>query len=223
MATTSPLCWQGLGSISEGMIEKSSFPRFPAGCVRRSRHVDRSGGSCLLDGQWRSQEDLDFAAVQRSNPEMERRCQEVIDRCWSRGSDNPILLFMMSGLVVSNALPELVHDAGRGEVSNCVRCRMTNQGMSPLEIWCNEAQERYVLAIDAERLEAFEAICERERCPYASGQATVEENLLLGDSHFENHPSIFLMPLLFGKPPRMLRESGIVHSPNQTWNLPVLH
>lgn len=170
--------------------------------------IGLGGGAASSMASGASQEDLDFASVQRSNPEMERRCQEVIDRCWSRGSDNPILFIHDVGAGgLSNALPELVHDAGRGGSFELRQVPNDEPGMSPLEIWCNEAQERYVLAIDAERLEAFEAICERERCPYAVvGQATVEENLLLGDSHFENHPINIPMPLLFGKPPRMLRE-----------------
>lgn len=200
----------GLGSISEGMIEKSSFPPGSQLVVLGgpAMLIGLGGGAASSMASGASQEDLDFASVQRSNPEMERRCQEVIDRCWSRGSDNPILFIHDVGAGgLSNALPELVHDAGRGGSFELRQVPNDEPGMSPLEIWCNEAQERYVLAIDAERLEAFEAICERERCPYAVvGQATVEENLLLGDSHFENHPINIPMPLLFGKPPRMLRE-----------------
>ena len=200
----------GLGSISEEMIEKCSFPPGSQLVVLGgpAMLIGLGGGAASSMTSGSSQEDLDFASVQRSNPEMERRCQEVIDRCWSSGADNPILFIHDVGAGgLSNALPELVHDADRGGSFELRQVPNDEPGMSPLEIWCNEAQERYVLAIDAERLEAFEAICERERCPYAVvGQATAEDRLLLGDSFFENHPIDIPMPLLFGKPPRMLRD-----------------
>ncbi|MCB1872444.1 MAG: phosphoribosylformylglycinamidine synthase [Gammaproteobacteria bacterium] len=200
----------GLGSISEAMVEKSSFPPGAQLVVLGgpAMLIGLGGGAASSMASGTSQEDLDFASVQRANPEMQRRCQEVIDQCWSRGPDNPILFIHDVGAGgLSNALPELVHDAGRGGSFELRQVPNDEPGMSPLEIWCNEAQERYVLAIDAERLEPFEAICERERCPYAVvGQATVEERLLLGDGFFENHPIDIPMPLLFGKPPRMLRD-----------------
>ncbi|HXK57630.1 MAG TPA: AIR synthase-related protein, partial [Gammaproteobacteria bacterium] len=200
----------GVGSISEGMIEKCSFPPGSQLVVLGgpAMLIGLGGGAASSMASGASQEDLDFASVQRSNPEMERRCQEVIDRCWSSGAENPILFIHDVGAGgLSNALPELVHDAARGGSFELRQVPNDEPGMSPLEIWCNEAQERYVLAIDTERLEAFEAICERERCPYAVvGQATADERLLLGDSYFENHPIDIPMPLLFGRPPRMLRD-----------------
>ena len=200
----------GLGSISEGMIEKRVFPAGSQLVVLGgpAMLIGLGGGAASSMASGTSQEDLDFASVQRSNPEMERRCQEVIDRCWSLAEENPILFIHDVGAGgLSNALPELVHDAGRGGSFELRQVPNDEPGMSPLEIWCNEAQERYVLAIDADRLELFEQICERERCPYAVvGQATEEEYLCLGDGHFENQPIDIPMPLLFGKPPQMQRD-----------------
>jgi phosphoribosylformylglycinamidine synthase len=170
--------------------------------------IGLGGGAASSMASGASAEDLDFASVQRSNPEMERRCQEVIDRCWGQGRDNPILwLHDVGAGGLSNALPELVHDSGRGGRFELRLVPNEEPGMSPMQIWCNESQERYVMAVTAERLEDFKALCERERCPYAVvGEATAEEHLLLGDAHFDNNPIDIPMPLLFGKPPRMLRE-----------------
>src|SRR5690606_3854446 len=121
-------------------------------------------------------EDLDFASVQRGNPEMQRRCQEVIDRCAALGADNPILSVHDVGAAgLSNALPDLVNDGGRGGRFELRAVPGDDPGMSPLEIWCNESQERCVMAVDSARLDAFTALCERERCPYAVlGEATEE-------------------------------------------------
>jgi phosphoribosylformylglycinamidine synthase len=200
----------GIGSIREELIEKGSFPAGSPLVVLGgpAMLIGLGGGAASSMASGTSQEDLDFASVQRSNPEMERRCQEVIDRCWARGDQNPILFIHDVGAGgLSNALPELVHDGGRGGSFELRQVPNDEPGMSPLEIWCNEAQERYVMAIDADRLETFKEICERERCPYAVvGQATDEQHLLLGDAHFENDPIDIPMPLLFGKPPRMLRD-----------------
>ena len=200
----------GLGNIREEHIEKHDFPAGSPLVVLGgpAMLIGLGGGAASSMASGTSAEDLDFASVQRSNPEMERRCQEVIDRCWARGAENPILFIHDVGAGgISNALPELVHDAGRGGRFELRTVPNDDPGMSPMEIWCNEAQERYVMAIDSARLEAFKAICERERCPYAVvGEATDEEHLLLGDAHFENNPIDISMPLLFGKPPRMLRD-----------------
>src|SRR5690606_20745478 len=112
--------------------------------------------------------ELDFASVQRENPEMQRRCQEVIDQCWQRGDNNPIAFIHDVGAGgLSNALPELVKDGESGGIFQLRNIPNDEPGMSPLEIWCNEAQERYVLAVMPDQLETFEAICRRERCPYA--------------------------------------------------------
>ncbi len=200
----------GLGNIREEHIEK---PPFPAGSPLvvlggPAMLIGLGGGAASSMASGTSTEDLDYASVQRANPEMERRCQEVIDRCCARGEESPILFIHDVGAGgLSNALPELVHDAGLGGNFELRTIPTADPGMSPMEIWCNEAQERYVLAIDAERLEEFQAICERERCPYAVvGEAVDEEHLLLGDALFENNPIDMPLGLLFGKPPRMVRD-----------------
>jgi len=201
----------GLGNIRPEHIEKTSFPSGSPLVVLGgpAMLIGLGGGAASSMASGTSAEDLDFASVQRSNPEMERRCQEVIDACWARGQENPILFIHDVGAGgLSNALPELVHDAGRGGRFELRAVPNDDPGMSPMEIWCNEAQERYVMAIDSDRLEEFKAICERERCPYAVvGEATEDERLVLGDAYFDNNPIDMPMPLLFGKPPRMLREA----------------
>ena len=156
--------------------------------------------------------DLDFDSVQRGNPEMERRAQEVIDRCWQLGEANPILSIHDVGAGgLSNALPELVHGGGRGGRFELRAAPSEESGMSPREIWCNEAQERYVLAIPPARLEEFRAICERERCPFAVlGEATDENHLLVTDSHFGNAPVDVSLDVILGKPPKMTR--NVVHA-----------
>ncbi|MBP9654632.1 MAG: phosphoribosylformylglycinamidine synthase [Rhodocyclaceae bacterium] len=155
--------------------------------------------------------DLDFASVQRGNPEIQRRAQEVIDRCWQMSwqeGGNPILSIHDVGAGgLSNALPELAHGAGRGARFELRRVPIEEPGMSPREIWCNEAQERYVLAIAPERLDDFRAICERERCPFAVlGEATADGRLVVADSHFGNKAVDMDMEVLLGKPPKMTRE-----------------
>ncbi len=200
----------GLGNIRPEHVVKRPFPAGSPLVVLGgpAMLIGLGGGAASSMASGASAEDLDFASVQRANPEMQRRCQEVIDRCCARGEDSPILFIHDVGAGgLSNALPELVHDAGRGGRFELRAVPNDDPGMSPMEIWCNESQERYVLAIAAERLEEFKAICERERCPYAVvGETTAEEHLLLGDAHFGNTPIDMPMPLLFGKPPRMLRE-----------------
>ena len=200
----------GLGSIREAHIEKRNFPAGSPLVVLGgpAMLIGLGGGAASSMASGTSAENLDFASVQRSNPEMERRCQEVIDRCWAMGDENPILFLHDVGAGgLSNALPELIHDSGRGGCFELRAVPSDEPGMSPMEIWCNEAQERYVLALDVTMLETFEGICERERCPYAVvGYATDEEQLLLGDGQFENQPIDIPMNLLFGKPPRLLRE-----------------
>ncbi len=200
----------GLGNIRGEHIEKTTFPGGSPLVVLGgpAMLIGLGGGAASSMASGTSAEDLDFASVQRSNPEMERRCQEVIDACWSRGSDNPILFIHDVGAGgLSNALPELVHDAGRGGRFELRTVPNDDPGMSPMEIWCNESQERYVMAVDVDRLDEFKAICERERCPYAVvGEAIDEEHLILGDAHFDNNPIDIPMPLLFGKAPRMLRD-----------------
>ena len=152
--------------------------------------------------------DLDFDSVQRGNAEIQRRAQEVIDRCWQLGAANPILSIHDVGAGgLSNAFPELVHGGGAGAVFDLRKVPSEEPGMAPREIWCNEAQERYVLAIRAEDRERFRAICERERCPFAVvGTATARGQLVVTDPHFDNRPVDMDLDVLFGKPPKMTRD-----------------
>jgi len=200
----------GLGNIREEHIEKGEFPAGSPLIVLGgpAMLIGLGGGAASSMASGASAEDLDFASVQRANPEMERRCQEVIDRCWMRGVNNPILFIHDVGAGgLSNALPELVHDGNRGGKFELRNVPNGDPGMSPVEIWCNESQERYVMAVDQNRLDEFKAICERERCPYAIvGEATDEHHLILGDAHFDNNPIDMPMPLLFGNSPKMLRD-----------------
>ncbi|WP_312798277.1 phosphoribosylformylglycinamidine synthase [Pseudomonas sp.] len=171
--------------------------------------IGLGGGAASSMSTGSSSADLDFASVQRENPEMERRCQEVIDRCWQMGDKNPITFIHDVGAGgLSNAFPELVNDAGRGGRFELRNVPNDEPGMSPLEIWCNESQERYVLSVDAENFETFKAICERERCPFAVvGEATEEHRLTVADSHFENNAVDMPLEVLLGKPPRMHRSA----------------
>jgi len=200
----------GMGNIREEHVEKGSFPAGSPLIVLGgpAMLIGLGGGAASSMASGTSAEDLDYASVQRANPEMERRCQEVIDRCWAMGDDSPILFIHDVGAGgLSNALPELVHDGGLGGNFELRTVPCDDPGMSPMEIWCNESQERYVMAVNQEQLAEFEAICERERCPYAVvGQAVDAQHLLLGDAHFETNPIDMPLPLLFGKPPRMLRD-----------------
>ncbi|HYD85459.1 MAG TPA: phosphoribosylformylglycinamidine synthase, partial [Opitutus sp.] len=169
--------------------------------------IGLGGGAASSVASGQGSEDLDFASVQRDNAEMERRCQEVIDRCWALGTENPIAFIHDVGAGgLSNALPELVNDGGRGGKFNLRKIPNDEPGMTPLEIWCNESQERYVLAIPARRIDTFAQLCERERCPFAIvGEATEEKRLVLEDPHFENKPIDLPLEVLLGKPPRMHR------------------
>ena len=170
--------------------------------------IGLGGGAASSMSSGASAEDLDFASVQRGNPEMERRAQEVIDACWALGEANPIVSIHDVGAGgLSNAVPELVNDSGRGGRFELRTIPNDDPGMSPMQVWCNESQERYVLAIDRAHLEDFEALCRRERCPYAVlGEATQQQQLVLGDRHFDNTPIDLPMSLLLGKPPKMLRD-----------------
>ncbi len=170
--------------------------------------IGLGGGAASSMDTGANQEDLDFDSVQRGNPEIERRAQEVIDRCWALGDANPILSIHDVGAGgLSNALPELAHSAHRGARFELRDVPSEEPGMSPLQIWCNEAQERYVLAIAPADLDRFRALCERERCPFAVvGKATADGMLRVHDRLFENHPVDMEMAVLLGKPPKMLRD-----------------
>lgn len=171
-------------------------------------NIGLGGGAASSMASGESNEDLDFASVQRENPEMERRCQEVIDACWQLGKDNPIQFIHDVGAGgLSNALPELVSDGGRGGRFELRAVPNDEPGMAPLEIWCNESQERYVLSVSPNDLSRFAAICERERAPFAVvGEATLEEHLLLNDEAFGNQPIDMPLDVLLGKPPKMHRD-----------------
>ncbi|MDZ4336250.1 MAG: phosphoribosylformylglycinamidine synthase, partial [Pseudomonas sp.] len=172
--------------------------------------IGLGGGAASSVATGASSADLDFASVQRENPEMERRCQEVIDRCWQLGDHNPIAFIHDVGAGgISNAFPELVNDGGRGGRFELRNVPNDEPGMAPHEIWSNESQERYVLAVSAVDFERFKAICERERCPFAVvGEATEEAHLTVTDSHFANTPVDMPLEVLLGKPPRMHRSAA---------------
>jgi len=200
----------GLGAIREQHIDKNNMPPETQLIVLGgpAMLIGLGGGAASSVASGDSSEALDFASVQRGNPEMERRCQEVIDRCWQLGEENPIVsLHDVGAGGISNALPELVNDSERGAVFE-LRCVPNDEpGMSPVQIWCNESQERYVLGIPRNRLEQFRDMCDRERCPFAVvGEVKIDRDLTLNDSHFENSPVDIPMDLLFGKPPKMLRD-----------------
>ena len=174
----------GLGNIRDGHVRKGAIAPGDKLVVLGgpAMLIGLGGGAASSVASGHGSEDLDFASVQRDNAEMERRCQEVIDRCWALGDDNPIAFIHDVGAGgVSNALPELVNDGGRGGRFNLRALPCDEQGMSPLEIWCNEAQERYVLAIQPSDLDTFTAICARERCPFAVlGAATGKRAEIVG-------------------------------------------
>ncbi|SHE59580.1 phosphoribosylformylglycinamidine synthase [Modicisalibacter ilicicola DSM 19980] len=200
----------GYGNIREGHVQKGEIPIGAKLIVMGgpAMLIGLGGGAASSMASGHSSADLDFASVQRDNPEMERRAQEVIDRCWALGSDNPIRFIHDVGAGgLSNALPELVKDGGRGGRFELRAVPNAEPGMSPLAIWCNEAQERYVLAVAAEDIDTFDALCERERCPYAVvGEASEAHHLTVHDAHFETTPIDLPMSVLFGKPPKMQRE-----------------
>ncbi len=170
--------------------------------------IGLGGGAASSMDTGANAENLDFDSVQRGNPEMQRRAQEVIDRCWQMGKHNPILSIHDVGAGgISNALPELVHGGGKGAKFELRAVPSEERGMSPMQIWSNEAQERYVLAIPPERLEEFTAMCERERCPFAVlGKAVVGDQLTVHDAEFNNHPVNMPLSVLLGKPPKMTRK-----------------
>lgn len=200
----------GLGNIRAEHVIKTGIPAGTKLVLLGgpAMLIGLGGGAASSMASGSSSEDLDFASVQRDNPEMERRCQEVIDQCWQLGERNPIAFIHDIGAGgLSNAFPELVSDCDKG---GCIQLRNVpsdEPGMSPLEIWCNESQERYSLAVKPEDWDRFEAICQRERCLYAViGEATDEQQLVVEDAHFNNTPVDMPLNVLLGKPPKMLRQ-----------------
>lgn len=199
----------GYGNIRAQHVQKGEIPVGGKLIVMGgpAMLIGLGGGAASSMASGESSADLDFASVQRENPEIERRAQEVIDRCWALGEKNPIRFIHDVGAGgLSNALPELVKDGNRGGLFDLRAVPNAEPGMSPLEIWCNEAQERYVLAVAPEDLDTFDALCKRERCPYAVvGEAQAEHHLEVRDGHFETKPVDLPMSVLFGKPPKMTR------------------
>jgi len=200
----------GLGNIRDEHVIKRKLPVGAEIIVLGgpAMLIGLGGGAASSMQAGASAEDLDFASVQRANAEIERRAQEVIDRCWALGRDNPIITIHDVGAGgLSNALPELVHDSDLGAEFELRDIPSAETSLSPLEIWCNEAQERYVLGISKESLGLFTEICERERCPFAVvGVTTKNKQLIVKDRLSGNNPIDLPMTTLFGKPPKMTRQ-----------------
>ncbi|MEK9803860.1 MAG: phosphoribosylformylglycinamidine synthase, partial [Curvibacter sp.] len=199
----------GVGAIDAQLTKKIEFP---AGTLLiqlggPGMRIGMGGGAASSMATGANAAELDFDSVQRGNPEIERRAQEVINHCWSQGAKNPILAIHDVGAGgLSNAFPEITNDAGRGARFDLRAVPLEESGLAPKEIWCNESQERYVLAIAPESLETFKAFCERERCPFAVvGVATDERQLVLADEGQES-PVDMPMDVLLGKPPKMHRD-----------------
>ena len=204
----------GIGAIRPGHVAKAPVPAGAALIVLGGPAflIGLGGGAASSLAQGASHEELDFASVQRDNAEIERRCQEVIDRCWAQGAANPILSIHDVGAGgLSNALPELVHDAGLGARLDLRAIPSGEPDLSPLELWCNEAQERYVLAIAPDRLADFAALCARERAPWAQlGTATDDGRLVLADAASPHAAVDVALEMMLGKPPRMQRRAETI-------------
>ena len=183
--------------------------------------IGLGGGAASSQGSGAGEEDLDFASVQRGNPEIQRRAQEVIDACWTLGDENPILSIHDIGAGgLSNAVPEIVDQSERGVRVELRAVPNDEPGMTPMELWCNESQERYVLTIAASSLEKFASICERERCPYAViGELTAERDLIVADARFGNEPAAMPMDVLLGKTPKMTRQAQRAVPAPPGWSL----
>lgn len=204
----------GLGVIDSELTKKIEFP---AGTLLiqlggPGMRIGMGGGAASSMATGTNAAELDFDSVQRGNPEIERRAQEVINHCWAQGDKNPILAIHDVGAGgLSNAFPELTNDAGRGARFDLRAVKLEESGLAPKEIWSNESQERYVLAIAPESLDEFTAFCERERCPFAViGVATEERQLVLEDTAVESgdqkFPVDMPMNVLLGKPPKMTKD-----------------
>ena len=200
----------GMGNIRPGLVDKQSISTGTPIVVigGPAMLIGLGGGAASSQASGEGSEDLDFASVQRENPEMQRRCQEVINHCWALGEKNPIVSIHDVGAGgLANAIPEIIHDSERGGRFELRSIQSDDPGMSPMQVWCNESQERYVVAVFPEYLERFEDFCRRERCPYAVvGQATDAGRLVLEDQHFSNTCIDIPMSLLFGNTPEMVRD-----------------
>jgi len=200
----------GLGSISASQTHKIAFP---AGTLLiqlggPGMRIGMGGGAASSMAAGANAASLDFDSVQRGNPEIERRAQEVINHCWALGDSNPILAIHDVGAGgISNAFPELVDGAGKGARFDLRQVPLEESGLAPKEVWCNESQERYVMAVSPEVLQVFRAMCERERCPFAVvGVTTEERELVLEDGPGGDRSIAMPMDVLLGKPPKMLRD-----------------
>ncbi len=213
----------GIGSIRKQHIHKNEIPEKSKLIVLGgpAMLIGLGGGAASSVASGKSDAELDFASVQRDNPEIQRRCQEVIDRCWALGDSNPIISIHDVGAGgLSNALPELVHESHRGATFSLRDIPNDDRSMSPMEIWCNESQERYVMAINPESLTLFEDLCQRERAPYAViGEANLSGQLILEDSEFKNRPIDIPLEILLGKPPKMHR--NVEHTTFKSDEIPV--
>ena len=212
----------GLGSIQAQQTHKDEIPE-GALLIQLggpSMLIGLGGGAASSMNTGTNDASLDFNSVQRGNPEIERRAQEVIDRCWQLGDKNPIISIHDVGAGgLSNAFPELVNDAGRGAVFKLREVPLEEHGLNPLQIWCNESQERYVLSILEKDLDTFRAICERERCPFAVvGTATDDGHLKVRDDLFSNNPVDLPLNVLLGKPPKTTRTDKTVRSSEKPFN-----
>jgi len=211
----------GLGNLKREHVPKKPIP--PQALIIQlggpAMKIGLGGGAASSIGAGTQSEALDFDSVQRGNPEMERRCQQVIDGCIALGKSNPILSIHDIGAGgLSNGLPELIEKTG-GQF-HLRRVPNEDRSMSPMEIWCNESQERYVLGILPGDLDRFAAICERERCPFAVvGEATDDGRLTVSDEHFQNEPIAMEMGVLLGKTPRLLRDVQRIIPACQPWQL----
>ena len=212
----------GLGNIQAEQTHKHEIPE-GALLIQlggKGMLIGLGGGAASSMDTGSNSADLDFNSVQRGNPEIERRAQEVIDRCWQLGQGNPIIAIHDVGAGgLSNAFPELVNDAGRGAIFELRAVPLEEHGMSPLQIWCNESQERYVLSILPEDLDKFRAICERERCPFAVvGTATDDGRLQVRDELFGNSTVDLPLNVLLGKPPKTTRTDETQKQPAQAFS-----
>jgi len=212
----------GLGSIQAQQTHKDEIPE-GALLIQLGGPgmlIGLGGGAASSMDTGTNDASLDFNSVQRGNPEIERRAQEVIDRCWQLGDKNPIISIHDVGAGgLSNAFPELVNDAGRGAVFKLREVPLEEHGLNPLQIWCNESQERYVLSILEKDLDTFRAICERERCPFAVvGTATDDGHLKVRDDLFSNNPVDLPLNVLLGKPPKTTRTDKTVRSSEKAFS-----
>ena len=212
----------GVGNIREQHIQKNDFTAGAKLVVLGgpAMQIGLGGGASSSVNSADGQEHLDFASVQRDNPEMERRCQEVIDQCWQRGGKNPIRFIHDVGAGgLSNALPELINDGGTGGQFQLRSIPNDEPTMSPMALWSNESQERYVLAINPADMKVFKAICQRERCPFAIvGEARKEKHITVHDRHFDNNPVDMPLDVLLGKSPKMHRNVQRIQSQHTPLN-----